>query len=103
MKFLGIESQLKQSNWWVFPLLTDQVKTRLKSWIWGLNFVIAFAQIGEAKYIASNNFSSNQSIVYLPGEIFVLSWILVIHLNWMAKILFEGAQATYLVINISLL
>ena len=30
-KFLGIESQLKQSNWCVFPLLTDQVKTCLKS------------------------------------------------------------------------
>ena len=28
-KFLRIESQSKQSNWLVFPLLTDQVKTRL--------------------------------------------------------------------------
>ena len=62
------------------------------------------AQVGEAKYIASfNNFSSNYSIEYLPWEIFFLSWIRVIHLNRMAKIWFEGAHATYLVTNISLL
>ena len=88
-----------------FVYLQIKSKTRLKSWIWGLNFVSDMAQVGEAKYIASfNNFSSNYSIEYLPWEIFfVMNTGYTVHLNRMAKIWFEGAHATYLVTNISLL
>ena len=50
---------MKKSNGESSLCLQIKYKTRLKSWIWGLNFVSDLAQVGEARYIASCNILSN--------------------------------------------
>ena len=47
-KFLRFESQLKKSNFRVFPLLTDQVQNLFKMLSLGLNFVSDLALVEEA-------------------------------------------------------
>ena len=104
-KFLRIESQLKQSNPWDFLYLQIKFKTRLKFWMWGLNFVSDLAQVEEVKYIASCNIFScrliNQSNICLGNFCFVINTGSTFKLD--GKSLFEGAQATYLIVNICLL
>ena len=52
-KVLSFESQLKKLNFKFSFFLQVKFKTRLKSCIFGLNFVSDLAQVGEVRYIAS--------------------------------------------------
>ena len=54
-RFLTSESQLKKVAFQSFFCLQFKSKTRLKSYIWELNFVSDLVQVGAVKYIASCN------------------------------------------------
>ena len=50
-KFLTFESQFEKSNWWVFPLLTDQVQTTFKILNLGVKFCKWLGPRGRSKVL----------------------------------------------------
>ena len=67
-KFLRFESQLNKS----IPLLPAKWKTRLKSFILGLNFVTWPGQRNQGTLLFATFFGLNHSLEDLPLKIFVL-------------------------------